>query len=84
MRPVERDPATPWRQQAACRGMNPEIFHPDNGLGAHRAMKVCERCIVRDDCLEYALRAPEDKGIWGGRSERERRILRRQRRMTAA
>jgi WhiB family redox-sensing transcriptional regulator len=31
---------------------------------------------VRPDCLEYALRNDERFGIWGGKSERERRRLR--------
>ena len=36
-------------------------------------------CVVREDCLEYALANGEKFGIWGGLSERERRRIRRQR-----
>ncbi|MGH2602021.1 MAG: WhiB family transcriptional regulator, partial [Dehalococcoidia bacterium] len=41
--------------------------------------EVCRGCVVRDQCLEYALSHSEKFGIWGGMSERERRRLRRQR-----
>ena len=36
-------------------------------------------CVVREDCLEYALANGEKFGIWGGMSERERRRIRRAR-----
>ena len=42
---------------------------------------MCRGCVVREDCLEYALANGEKFGIWGGLSERERRRLRRQRAM---
>ena len=32
-------------------------------------------CVVREDCLEFALRNGEKFGIWGGLSERERRRI---------
>ena len=34
----------------------------------------------RAECLEYALDTNQDSGIWGGLSEEERRVIRRQRR----
>ena len=40
---------------------------------------MCRGCVVREDCLEYALQNGEKFGIWGGMSERERRRIRRQR-----
>lgn len=41
---------------------------------------VVEPCPVRDQCLAYALSMPErdDYGVWGGTSEKERRVMRRQ------
>jgi len=44
-----------------------------------RGQEVCRGCVVRDNCLEYALDSGEKFGIWGGMSERERRRLRRAR-----
>jgi Transcription factor WhiB len=44
-----------------------------------RARAVCGRCLVRAECLAYALEMVEhdSPGIWGGTSARERRALRR-------
>ena len=44
---------------------------------------IIGQCVVREDCLEYALANGEKFGIWGGLSERERRRLRRQRAQSA-
>ncbi|MEO5723509.1 MAG: WhiB family transcriptional regulator, partial [Ilumatobacteraceae bacterium] len=43
-----------------------------------RAKQVCSECPVSVGCLEYALETNQDSGIWGGTSEEERRVLRRQ------
>ena len=40
-----------------------------------RAKAICRTCIVREDCLAYALEIAEPHGIWGGLSEIERRAL---------
>jgi WhiB family transcriptional regulator, redox-sensing transcriptional regulator len=34
--------------------------------------------MVRDECLTFALERGLKYGIWGGTSERERRVLRKQ------
>lgn len=45
------------------------------------ARAVCDACPVRLDCLDYALRAKERFGMWGGLTPLERlRIERRARR----
>ncbi len=70
-----------WRQHAACRGVSPQLFHPDADDDAEMAKAICARCPVRVTCLEHALTADEAFGVWGGTTERERRrILRRRRR----
>ena len=71
-----------WRQGAACRDQDPELFFPltEMGPGARqvdRAKAVCARCPVRADCLAYALEGGLDHGIFGGTTESERRELRR-------
>jgi WhiB family redox-sensing transcriptional regulator len=43
------------------------------------AKEVCRGCVVSNECLEYAIENGERFGIWGGKSERERRRLRRAR-----
>jgi len=52
---------------------------PRRGASTREAKEVCRGCVVREDCLEYALANGEKFGIWGGMSERERRRIRRQR-----
>jgi WhiB family redox-sensing transcriptional regulator len=70
-----------WRQQAACCGVDPEIFHPATEEEAEPAKAICASCVVRDPCLQHALAYRELEGIWGGTTGRERRrLLRRQRR----
>ena len=68
-----------WQAKANCMGVDPDLFFPERGASTREAKEVCRGCVVRDDCLEYALANGEKFGIWGGLSERERRRLRRQR-----
>lgn len=72
-----------WRELGACRGLEPEVFYPDDGDEALEAKAVCAECSVRVACLEYALSSREKSGVWGGATERERRRMIRQRRRTA-
>ena len=68
-----------WQWQANCLGVDPDLFFPERGASTREAKEVCRGCVVREDCLEYALANGEKFGIWGGMSERERRRIRRQR-----
>ena len=72
-----------WRQSAACRGVDPEIFYAATDEDADVAKSICAQCMVREPCLEYALANREREGVWGGATERERRRIVRQRRKTA-
>lgn len=80
-----------WRNQAACKNEDPELFFPIGTTGpaieqARTAKRVCTVCAVREECLEFALVSKQDAGIWGGLTEDERRSLRRlrQRRRVAS
>ncbi|GAA2079093.1 WhiB family transcriptional regulator [Streptomyces albiaxialis] len=71
-----------WRQHAACARMDPDLFFPvgSSGPGAlqrERAKAVCRTCPVIQECLDWALRAGETSGVWGGTCENERRELAR-------
>ena len=70
---------TDWKDSSNCLGVDPDLFFPERGASTREAKEVCRGCIVREDCLEYALLNGEKFGIWGGLSERERRRIRRQR-----
>ena len=68
-----------WQGQANCKGVDPDLFFPERGASTREAKEVCRGCVVRENCLEYALANSEKFGIWGGMSERERRRVRRAR-----
>src|SRR6201995_5607221 len=68
-----------WQGKANCLGVDPDLFFPERGASTKEAKEVCRGCVVKDECLEYALQNGEKFGIWGGMSERERRRIRRQR-----
>lgn len=63
----------PWVQDAACAETDPEIFFPEKGGSTREAKRVCRGCSVTAECLAFALRRNERYGIFGGKSERERR-----------
>jgi WhiB family redox-sensing transcriptional regulator len=73
-----------WQNLANCLGVDPDLFFPERGASTREAKEVCKGCVVREDCLEYALANGEKFGIWGGMSERERRRIRRQRALARA
>ncbi|MGW7790320.1 WhiB family transcriptional regulator [Streptomyces tricolor] len=71
-----------WRDHAACRHEDPDLFFPIGTTGpaqvqTEQAKAVCGHCPVREQCLEWALGSGEIIGIWGGTTELERRSLRR-------
>ncbi|MEA3217042.1 MAG: WhiB family transcriptional regulator, redox-sensing transcriptional regulator [Acidimicrobiia bacterium] len=72
-----------WQEFANCLGVDPDLFFPERGASTREAKEVCRGCVVREDCLEYAITHAEKFGIWGGLSERERRRIRRERALTA-
>ncbi|HEC11258.1 MAG TPA: WhiB family transcriptional regulator [Acidimicrobiales bacterium] len=73
-----------WQIQAACRGLDAQIFYPVSEDDTDRAKAVCAACPVQATCLEYALAVREKEGVWGGATEAERRRIIRQRRRAAA
>jgi WhiB family redox-sensing transcriptional regulator len=70
-----------WRDRAACRTEEPELFFPAgtsqpalNQLA--EAKSVCRGCPVASECLAWALGTGQNSGVWGGMTEDERRRLR--------
>ncbi|MFF7780408.1 WhiB family transcriptional regulator [Streptomyces tanashiensis] len=71
-----------WRHNAVCREEDPELFFPIGNtspalLQIKEAKAVCCRCPVMEQCLQWALEAGQDDGVWGGLSEDERRRMKR-------
>ena len=66
-----------WWESAACQEADPELFFP---VAAHgpareeiaRAKAVCAGCLVRRQCLQFALATGQMHGVWGGTTEDER------------
>ncbi len=72
-----------WMADAACRTMDTELFFPARGRAGQEVdvrRLTCAACPVRAECLEYALVNVIQHGVWGGTSERERRVMRNARR----
>lgn len=69
--------APAWHGRALCAQTDPEAYFPEKGGSTREAKRICNRCEVKAECLEYALDRDERFGIWGGLSERERRRLKR-------
>ncbi|REE97003.1 WhiB family transcriptional regulator [Thermomonospora umbrina] len=72
-----------WTDHSICRGADPDLFYPINyarpvmARQVEAAKAICAHCPVQADCLDWALRAGEPEGIWGGTTPEERRHLRR-------
>ena len=67
-------PNPEWRDDAACRGHNPEWWFRE-GAYSLRAKAICASCPVQVQCLQYALNNREQHGIWGGMDITDRRPL---------
>lgn len=67
------------RTKGACRDHPQALFFPDRSQGPNGsdpAKEICEGCPVRQECLDWALTAPEEFGVWGGTTPTERRRMR--------
>ena len=71
-----------WQERGACREVDPRLFfHPQHERGRARldrargAKRICAGCAVRIECADYAIRAREPYGVWGGLSEEEREVI---------
>lgn len=66
-----------WWMRAACQSADPDLFFPVSSTGKSleqlaEAKAVCARCLVRSQCLVFALQTRQLHGIWGGLTEEER------------
>jgi WhiB family redox-sensing transcriptional regulator len=66
-----------WTVHAKCQGMQDALF--PEAADQKRARLLCSGCPVRSECLAEALDNRIEWGVWGGMTERERRLLLRQR-----
>lgn len=64
-----------WQDRALCRGLPTEWWYPDKGnftADNHEAIRICQRCPVKGECLAYANERQEEHGIWGGTTATKR------------
>ena len=73
---AQAEPAD-WMDLAACGEIGGDEWFPEKGSSSRAAKAVCMSCPVRLQCLEYALERNIPHGIFGGKSERQRRAMRR-------
>jgi WhiB family transcriptional regulator, redox-sensing transcriptional regulator len=66
-----------WTALAKCRGTDDAMF--GTPVDQKRARLLCASCPVRSECLAEALDNRIEWGVWGGMTERQRRLLLRQR-----
>lgn len=71
-----------WRDRAACRDEDPELFFPVGTTGPailqiEQAKAVCRPCPSQGPCLRWAIGSGQEAGVWGGHDEDERRALKR-------
>ena len=71
------DDSADWRDGAACRHYDPDLFFPEGTAGPalrqiDQAKQVCQSCPVLVPCLGFALRHGVAFGIWGGTTAEER------------
>lgn len=73
-----RGPVGEWADQGLCvNHPNQDLWFPERGASVSEAKAICRACPVQQECLTYAVNNGEKFGIWGGKSERERRRIRR-------
>jgi WhiB family redox-sensing transcriptional regulator len=65
-----------WHADALCVEHPALIFVPSSGDPDNRTYIVCKNCLVRRECLTFALEHPDVTGCWGGTSTARRRTAR--------
>lgn len=70
---------TPDFPHALCRNEEPDLFFPNptDEIAAALAKSICRPCVHRTACVQYAIDADINDGIFGGLDARQRDILRR-------
>ena len=70
-----RDGGPSTWDDAACRRGDLEVWFDHDQELRNIAIAICQTCPVKVECLAYALEHRMDYGIWGGKTERERRTI---------
>lgn len=81
--PLFRGKPTAWMAEAACAGMDSDLFFAELARGYNArhayttAIETCQRCPVRQACEDFAQTEPVERhGVWGGLTPEQRRRAR--------
>lgn len=61
-----------WMEKGNCISENPDIFFPQDKETEKMAKNICAQCVVREECLNFAIKNNEKFAIWGGKNRNER------------
>jgi WhiB family redox-sensing transcriptional regulator len=61
--------------KANCLDANLSWFFPNQGQSGlmQKAIEICNRCEVKEECFDYAMKGQIEHGVWGGTSAEQRR-----------
>ncbi|MDR1447688.1 MAG: WhiB family transcriptional regulator [Candidatus Ancillula sp.] len=62
-----------WMDNANCNDMDTDFFFSESSYKQKVAVKICYGCVVKNDCLKYALRKNCKYGIFAGMDPNERK-----------
>lgn len=69
--------SNPWKAEGACVDEDTGTFFPRRGgnvaLANEAAKRICQGCVVREECGDFASSQKIPYGIWGGQTTAERR-----------
>jgi len=61
-----------WQDRKACTKEDRDLFFSDSPVLIREAKKICQKCPVINECLEFCL-ANNEWGVWGGTDREQRR-----------
>lgn len=56
-----------------CGDIDPDTFFEDSS--EELAQKICKRCPIRWECLNFAIEFDERHGVWGGMTAQDRKNI---------
>lgn len=65
-----------WHDDALCQTRKDVDFFSGLRTEMGEALRVCDQCVVRDECLYFAVDNQIEEGVWGGTTAQQRREAR--------
>jgi WhiB family redox-sensing transcriptional regulator len=59
----------------ACKDVDTNLFFSELKSKVEKAKAICNSCVVKDKCLQFALKGEIEFGIFGGTTPQERKAL---------